>query len=297
MNKVDELLRGSIDMHFHAYPECGLDLPRRYTLEEHARVMQRAGMKGFVLKSHFWPTADRVVSLRESVPGITAVGGITLNPTAGGLHKWTVEAAIKEGAKVVWLPTWSSRNDISRNGVIRMVRGYLPSFEKFTVADGLSLIDEGGDLLPEVADIIALVKQHDVVLSTGHISPQESLAVAREAKRIGFGKVLFGHPDSKSVGGSFDHVVEMANLGSYIEICALGLTPLMLRTTPVEFKRIIQTVGANRCILTTDYFFEWLPSVPEMLRLLIAVLLEIGITEEEIRQMAQVNPSHLLNLA
>ncbi|HSB69748.1 MAG TPA: DUF6282 family protein [Candidatus Methylomirabilis sp.] len=296
MTRADELLNGAIDMHFHSYPECGLEMARRYTLEEHAAEMLRAGMKGFVLKSHFWPTAERAFSLRQSLPGLEVFGSITLNPTAGGLKRWALEAAVKQGAKVVWLPTWSAKGDISRNGVIRMIRGYFPSFEEFTLGQAISLIDEGGELTREAAEIISLVKELDVALSTGHISPVETLAVAREAKRIDFRKLIFGHPDSRSVGGSFEQVVEVAGLGGYVEICALGLMPLMWRITPDEFKRTIQTVGASRCILTTDYFFDWLPSGPEMLRLLIACLLEIGITADEIREMAVVNPRRLLNL-
>ena len=97
-------------------------------------------------------------------------------------------------------------------------------------------------------------------------------------------------------GAGWEQIVEFAGLGGYVEICALGLMPLYLRITPNELKKIIQTVGANRCILTSDYAFEWSPSGPEILRMLIASLLEAGVKAEEIAQMAQVNPKTLLNL-
>ncbi len=194
------------------------------------------------------------------------------------------------------MPSWSAKSDIRRNGVIHLVRGYLPSLDQFTENDGIALMDERGELFPETAEILSLINQYDMVLFTGHISPLESLALAREAKRIGFQKLVFNHPDSRSIGAHFEQIVEMASLGAYVEICALGLMPLFQRVTPKEFKKTIETIGADHCILTSDSFFEWAPSGPEMLRMLIASLLEVGVKEEEIVEMIQVNPKRLLHL-
>ncbi len=296
MGKADDLLRGAIDMHFHGYPELSFDTPHRYTDEESARLMVKAGMRGFVLKSHFWPTVGRAYYLRQAVPDLEVFSSITLNSCVGGIKKWALEAAVKQGAKVVWMPSWSAKSDIRRNGVIHLVRRYLPSLEKYMENDGIALMDERGELFPEIKEILALIREYDIALFTGHISILESIALAREAKRIGYKKLVLNHPDSRSIGANFEQIVEFAGLGGYVEICALGLMPLFLRITPNDFKKTIQTVGASRCILTSDSFFEWAPSGPEMLRMLIASLLEVGIKEEEIIEMNQVNPKILLNL-
>ena len=108
--------------------------------------------------------------------------------------------------------------------------------------------------------------------------------------------MILHHPDSKSIGASFEQIVEMASLGGYVEICALGLMPMYLRITPNELKKIIHAVGASRCILTSDYAFDWSPAGPEKLRMLIGSLLEVGVKAEEIAEMAQANPKKLLNL-
>jgi len=55
-------------------------------------------------------------------------------------------------------------------------------------------------------------------------------------------------------------------------------------------------VGADRCVLTSDSFFDWAPSGPEMLRMLIGALLEVGVTDDQIAEMAQINPRKLLNM-
>ena len=48
--------------------------------------------------------------------------------------------------------------------------------------------------------------------------------------------------------------------------------------------------------MTSDYAFEWSPPGPEKLRMLISALLEVGVKEEEIVEMAQINPRFLLNV-
>jgi hypothetical protein len=295
MGKADDLLRGAIDMHFHGYPEFSLEMPRRYTDEESAGLMVKAGMRGVVLKSHFWPTTGLAYYLRKAVPDLEFFSSITFNSCVGGVQKWALESAVKQGVKVAWMPSWSAKNDIRRNGVIHMIRGYLPSVEKFSESDGIAIIDERGKLFPAVAEFLSLIKGYDMALFTSHISILESLELAREAKRIGFQKLILNHPDSKSIGASFEQIVEFAGLGGYVEICALGLMPMFLRITPQELKKIIQTVGASRCILTSDYAFEWSPAGPEKLRMLISALLEVGVKAEEIVEMAQANPRRLLN--
>ncbi len=297
MGKADDLLRGAIDMHFHAYPEFSFDMPRRYADEENAAFMVKAGMRGVVLKSHFWPTTGLAYYLRKAVPELEFFSSITFNSCVGGINQWSLESAVKQGVRVVWMPSWSAKNDIRRNGVVHLIRTYLPSVEKYTEKDGIAVTDERGEVLPEVKEFLSLVKGYDLALFTSHISILESLALAREAKRIGFKKLILNHPDSRSIGATFEQIVEMASLGGYVEICALGLMPMFLRITPAELKKIIQTVGASRCILTSDYAFDWSPSGPEKLRMLIGALLEVGVKEEEIVEMAQANPKHLLNLA
>ncbi len=296
MGKADDLLRGAVDMHYHAYPEFSFDVPRRYTDEESAGLMVKAGMRGVVLKSHFWPTTGLAYYLRKAVPDLEIFSSITFNSSVGGIQKWALESAVKQGVKVAWMPSWSAQNDIRRNGVIHMIRGYLPSVEKFSEADGIAIIDERGRLFPAIKEFLSLVKSYDMVLFTSHVSIMESLELVREAKRIGFQKLILNHPDSKSIGASFEQIVEFASLGGYVEICALGLMPLFLRITPHELKKIIHTVGASRCILTSDYSFEWSPPGPEKLRMLISALLEVGVKAEEIAEMAQANPRFLLSL-
>jgi hypothetical protein len=235
--------------------------------------------------------------LKPRFPGLRIIGSITLNASAGGLNLWAVETALMQDAKVVWLPTWSARNDQHRQGVCHMLGEEIAHLHTFTEEQGLYLLDSRGVPLPAVMDVIALCRDAGVCLCTGHISVQESLAIARAAKDAGFGRLVFTHPDSRSIGAKFDEILEMAKLGAYIEICALGLTPPYRRITPKEMCAIIRAVGPERCFLSTDYFFEWASPVPEQMRQLMCMLMLEGMQDADIRLMARETPRFLLDVS
>ena len=145
-------------------------------------------------------------------------------------------------------------------------------------------------------EIIEICKEMDLVLSTGHLSVAESAELVRQAKAMGLKKVIFGHPDSKSVQASVEEMKALSDMGAYVEFCYLGTLPLLQDKHPRDMAKLIRAVGAERCILTTDAFFDWVPPEPEMMRMCIATLLEMGITEQEMRIMVQRNPAVLLGL-
>ncbi len=105
--RARELVAGAYDIHIHVAP----DVMRR-RIDDLALAPQFAavGLAGFVLKSHYAPTAERAAVVRAAVPGFGAVGAITLNGSVGGMNPIAVEVAGRGGAQVVWLPTVDSAN-------------------------------------------------------------------------------------------------------------------------------------------------------------------------------------------
>ena len=81
-----------------------------------ARRCLEVGLAGFVLKSHYAPTAERAAVVRAAVPGVHALGAIALNAGVGGLNAQAVEIAARGGARIVWLPTVDSENEASEDG-------------------------------------------------------------------------------------------------------------------------------------------------------------------------------------
>src|SRR6266513_2265823 len=111
-----QTLSGAIDMHAHADPD---GTPRKIDAIDLARLAKERGMRAIVLKNHYEPTASLAYIVRKDVPGIDVFGGISLYLTVGGVNPAAVEwmTKVKGGyGKVVWLPTYDSENQASREG-------------------------------------------------------------------------------------------------------------------------------------------------------------------------------------
>ena len=297
ISKPDQLLEGAMDLHCHGYPEISFDVKMRVEDLEAAQLAARAGMKGFVLKSHMWPTIGRIYQMKDKIEGVEVWSSITLNTSSGGLDPWVTESALKQGVKVIWMPTWSAKNDLQRGGFSRLMKPWLSTLNQIEPeTDGLTVFNDSGEIDRKVKEILALAKDYDVAVFTGHISPEEALAIAREAKKMGFKKLLFSHPDSNAVGATMEHVKEMAEMGFFIETTFLGLLPAFWRISVKEVCQRIREVGAERWVLSTDTFFEWTPPPSEMMRMFIGSMLAGGMSGDEIKTMVQRNPGELLNV-
>ena len=70
-----------------------------------------------MLKSHDSPTASLAWAVQREVgDAISVFGGICCDREVGGVNPAAVEVALDLGARIVWLPTLSSRQDFE-NGV------------------------------------------------------------------------------------------------------------------------------------------------------------------------------------
>ena len=78
-----EALKGGYDLQVHVAPDV---IERRIDDLDLAQEFLAHGLRGFVLKSHYFPTAERAKVVTRAVPGIAAFGAITLNHSVGGLN-------------------------------------------------------------------------------------------------------------------------------------------------------------------------------------------------------------------
>ncbi len=146
MDIEDRLLRGAIELHAHGYPEFSLRLRGRVHDIEWAQLARDAGMRAIVIKSQVFPTVERASLVRKVVPGIEVFGGITLNHPMGGLNPLSVEVAGELGGKVVWMPTWSSKNDLSKSQFyLRRMKAYLSTLSQVVPGPeaGLEILEGG----------------------------------------------------------------------------------------------------------------------------------------------------------
>jgi len=291
----DRLLHDVVDLHCHIDLEFSATQFRKAAPEwVWLPRAEQAGMRAVVLKSHLWPTVSVLPYLEQVYTGTVKVyGSVTLNPSCGGLDPFSVEAAVQMGARAIFFPTWGSRNDHSRGGFGRRLDAAFEHFsgERLGV---LSLLGEDGRLSPAANEILRLARDYDVVLSTGHASPEEALACAEEANRIGYDRLVFGHPLSGSVGASRELVCKAAGLGASIEFCWPTVAPG--RHDPAEVVSLMKEVGAERVVLTSDFFGGSNPSPSDLMRIFLGALFDAGASESDLKRAAGANPGALLGL-
>ena len=291
---TDSLVKGAIDFHHHGYPEISFEARTRMEDVDELTLSREAGMAGIVLKSHLWPTVGRAYHLRRLVPGIKVVPSITMNFSVGGFNPISLESAARQGAKVMFMPTWSAAHDMERGGMSKHLRHFLDRAQDLKPERGMRITGPGHKVLPEVKECLAIAHEFDIVVCTGHVSPRESIALADAAKDYGIDEVVFSHPDSNSVAASREEIRDMVQLGALCEFCALGTLPAFQRIHPSTAMEIIEEISPEKSILTTDYFFEWAPPAAETLRMLIGTFLEFGMSAEAITTMVRTNPARLL---
>ena len=213
MSPLDGILEGAIDLHRHGYPEISDQLRTPDSDVDDITLCRDAGMAAVVLKSHTWPTMGRAMLLERLVPGMRVISSITLNPIAGGMHPEVIELAAGHGAGVVYLPTAGAHNDIQRGGISRTLESTIPLFDAHARA-GVSITDDDGHLTDVMRDCLDVVDAHDLMVYSGHVSPQEVLALARSGRLTD--RFVFSHPDSHSIGADDETMQEVARLGGFI---------------------------------------------------------------------------------
>jgi len=284
---IDDLVRGSIDMHVHHAP-CTL-IPGRMNALDTAKWARQMGMKAIVLKSSDYPTAPLAEIVNELVPEVKVIGSICLDYEIGGLNFHALEFSAKAGAKMAWMPTHSSSNSIAKE---RSLLGW--NIE----GEGLSILNSEHKLVPEMGRLLSLIKEHDMVLANGHISPRETFALVEAAQKMGISKIVITHAlwTNGMEPFSLEELRRLGQKGVFIEHCYVGFLPTDFRNDPKSMVEAIKYIGAEHCIISTDLGQYYNPPPAEGMRMFIALLLKNGITEHDIELMAKENPAQLLDL-
>jgi len=289
---MKNLLQGAYDLHVHATPDV---VPRRQDLAELARAAARAGMAGILLKSHVTPTSGRCYALNRLLPdGPRFFPALALNPPLGGVNPLAVESFLREGGRVVFMPTYGAANHIARWGAGKPPTAFplAPGFA------GLELLDQAGGLKPECRAVLELVARKDAVLATGHVSPRESLALLQAARQAGVRRLLVTHPSESVVAMSPEEQLQAVRLGAMIEHCFFAVTEACPERISIEeIRDQIRLVGTERVILSSDFGQPGNPPAVEGFGHYLEALMKSGVKEDEIRQMIAHNPRRLLETA
>lgn len=290
---IDRLLEGAIDFHVHASPDPVER--RRLDALDLARQAREAGMRAVVIKSHNYGTSPLAYAINRVVPGFSLIGSIVLNSAVSGLNPEAVEVVVAMGARVIWMPTYSSVVDTKRR---QANMASIPVTDRAIAQKGISLLGEGGELLPEVVSILEVIKEANAVLSTGHVSLPEIYALVEAARGLSI-MVTVTHPLNRNYGTelTLQQQLELASKGALMEHCFLDFMPPPYGGLEITvLAEHIKSVGAEYCLLCTDFGQYQNPTPLEGFRMMLAKLLKVGISEAELEVMIKTNPCRLLSL-
>ncbi len=291
-----EAIQGGYDLQVHVAPDV---IPRRIDDLNLAREFLARGLRGFVLKSHYFPTAERAQVVSRAVPGIQAFGAIALNHSLGGLNPVAVELAGRSGAKIVWMPTVDAANETAgRPGAATANLPFWAQIQRDLAGMGISpapltVLDAKGRLSAQTRACVELIAKHDMVLATGHLGKREIFTLVRAAREMKLRKVLVTHAEFPSQSLSASEQAELAAMGAVIEHCFTTM-----HTGKAEWATVIESIrrtGVARCLLSTDLGQTINPPVAEGFAMFAQVLLDAGFTVDDIRRMAVTNAAALVD--
>lgn len=286
MKKRNVNLKGIIDLHVHSAPDIR---KRAYTDFELMEAGIKVGAKAIVIKTHHGTTMDRAYLVNEynklkynGKNNFVMYGGITLNYAVGGLNPIAVETALKLGAKIVWLPTISAKNHLGKYGK----------------TGGIFCLNNNGELLPELIEILRLIKKYNVILATGHISVEEIFKTVEYAKSMGINKIVITHPEFWVVGMSHEEQIKIVKeYDVFLERCfAQPLGGGEYKSNLEDNYQIIKKIGCHNIIVDTDGGQVENPNWEVAFEIYMQYLSDKGISEEELDIMTKRSAARLLGL-
>jgi hypothetical protein len=292
-------VRDAYDVHVHIAPDV---MKRRITDLELARRYREVGLAGFVIKSHYVPTAERAAVVRAAVPEVDAVGAITLNASVGGMNPVAVEILARGGGQFVWLPTVDSHNQ--KSCLAEEPEGATPpmwaQLQEDLQAAGIAspsipVVADAGGITPEAGQVLDVMAKHDLTLATGHLHGSESQDIVSEAKARGVRRIVITHPEFTSQRIPVENQRRLVESGALLERCYT--TPLTGKVSWDTWFDAIRGAGPENSVISTDLGQPFNPPVEDGLPLVAELLLGKGFTEDEVRRMVVHNSRWLAKAA
>ena len=321
-NKSEEFLCGAIDIHVHPGPHLSSS-PRSTDPIAAAIDARDAGMKALVIMDVFNMSVGTAWIVNQVVEGIEVHGGIILNTVFGGMNPRAVKTALHygSGARFVSFGAHSTYYQASKEGRyedgnwIRLQDKY-PEFVEQELSKCIRI--PSGEPSSELVEILELIAENpQVYLVTGHVSNEEAFRLVDLAAQFHIEKVLVSNAVVENLAD--DEVQAMVSKGVYLERLLAAhthTTPIPKTHYYVEEKyramdeglegettggvaRVaeqIQKFGAEHFVIGTDFGVYTLPPPVEGMREFIACLMDMGLTDDQIRTVSSINPGRLLDM-
>jgi hypothetical protein len=288
---ANRLLQGALDLHVHSGPSTMARQVDHFQAVEEAAA---AGMRGILFKDHHYSVAP-FIPLMERVLGhhkVAMFSGLVLNNSTGGLNPFVVDAQLKQGAKLIWMPTAQAANHIRSAG--RKQR--LVSNVKLKPSPAITVVNDYGEILDVVKEILDSIAEFDAILSSGHLHVWEIWKLFTEAKKRGVKRLLVNHP-MYGLHFTYEDIKEMAEFGALIEQSACLYVDSRFNVfSPQELKEHILAAGVAHSSIGSDLGQVDNPTPVEGMRQAIKLCLALGFSEDDVRVMVRDNPARLVGL-
>ena len=294
-NAAWEAIQGACDLQVHVAPDV---IARRTDDIDLATDFLARGLRGFVLKSHYVPTAERAKVVARAVPGIVSYGAIALNHSVGGLNPVAVEIAGRSGNKIVWMPTVDAANETA--GRLDGGDDKLPFWARIQreiaaagiTRPAMTVLDAEGRISEETRQCLELIAKYNMILATGHLGRHEIFPLVKTARDLGVNRIVITHAEFPSQNLTGNEQSELAQMGAIIEHC---FTTYHTNKAPWEVVYAnIRQVGVERTMLSTDLGQATNPPVAEGFAMFAQKLLDAGFTVAEINRMSAAVPGRLI---
>lgn len=307
--KVDEVLKGVIDVHVHGAPLGGW-LPGRPPMVQTCIDASKAGMKALVFKDHntmvnncaiiIQDFLDRMVkdalARGEEAPftPVQVFGGTVLNETVGGMNLRAAEVALDYGrCKEIWLPSLSAAHQREAMGL----------------DGGIRVSDMKGTLTDEMIAVLELIAEYNdntkgerCVLSACHVSNEEKFDILDYINRKKMDvKVLMDHVTQEMTLLTPSEAKQMIDMGAYLEFAEVTCVPwpgMFDSINAVDYsfnliRELLAEKGPDNLVLITDAGQPGNEPVAGW-KNFIKQLLAHGVSEEHVNVMAKDVPEMLI---
>lgn len=275
--KAMRLMEGAYDLHTHTAPDF---FPRSLDDFELLRQADRYGMAGVMLKNHLDPTPARAILVNSMGYKARAYGSAVLNLSVGGLNPIAAWKYLELGARIIWMPTIHARNQIEYSKIDANLKH-----------PGIRLLDEEGNLKPQVLEILDLIQEYGAAVATGHISIGESIAVCTAARERGI-KTILTHPDWACTTIPIEIQKMLVQKGVLME--KLWFDVGLNLVTAGYMARTIRELGPENCFMATDRGQAGMEFPAEGLLRFIDAMMDEGLSFEEIHRMTHENPAGIV---
>ena len=284
--KVERLLQGAIDTHFHSGPHvyavCRSEI-------EYAIRATEVGIQAVVNKGTTVPTARSAVLVQEMVDQwarernkkpCKVMGGIVLCSQVGGFNVDAVINAAQFGGKFVWTPVLDSSHH----------RRLMGTSEK--LGRGIDVLDENGEILPGLKEIFEVIAEYDLVLACGHQTTRERLIMVDTARELGVKRIILVHVLQPTTRLDIEQMKMFVDKGCYLEHCFYDLSPMAWPWD--KTLEAIKKVGADHFVIASDLGNWRKPDPIDFWKITIGLLLENGIPEADVEKMVRINAEKLI---